>query len=74
MKKYIFMLMAMIAVVSSFAQDASIQKGVVSPAGGVGNVDTIYTLVIAICAAVFLIVIIYALSRAVKALSSQVVS
>lgn len=74
MKKYIFMMVSMIAAFSSFAQDASIQKGAASHAGGGDNVDTIYTMILAICAAAFLVMIIYALSRAIKALSSQVIS
>ncbi len=74
MKKYILMLMAMMVTVSSFAQEASLQQGAVSPSGGAENVETIYTMILVICAAAFLIVIIYALTRAVKALSSQVSS
>jgi preprotein translocase subunit SecG len=74
MKKYFLMLVAMIVTMSLFAQNTSIQQGAIPSGGGADNVDSIYTLITAICAAVFLIVIIYALSRAVKALSSQVSS
>ena len=68
------MLMAMMVTVSSFAQDASLQQGAVSPSGRAENVETIYTMILVICAAAFLIVIIYALTSAVKALSFQLSS
>ena len=48
------MLMAMMVTVSSFAQDASLQQGAVSPSGRAENVETIYTMILVICAAAFL--------------------
>lgn len=74
MKKYIFILVALMVTGLSVAQDASNQQGAVQTGSAAGSVDTIYTLMIAACAAIFLFVIIYALARAVKALSSQVSS
>ena len=66
------MLLSVFAGFSSFfvqAQVAADQAGAVS--SGSETVNTLYTVIIAVTAALFIFIIIYALARAVKALTSQ---
>lgn len=70
MKKYVFMLAALLVVGSLFVQDASSA----GQAASGGAMDSIQSVAIACFAGAFLFIIIFALARAVKALTTQVTS
>jgi len=70
MKKYALVLSSLLVSLLSNAQVAVTETGTASPASD--SVNTLYTVLIVTGAGLFVFIIIYALARAVNALSSQV--